>query len=718
MTFFALPLVVAASALLPEARSFWTVVEDSQLQPVQHQVTARLVGVGESLAVYQEEGYHFSAAGEDDERGQVSAAVRTFDEAIFPREVALFGPCPDRDGNGKVILLLTRMARSPALFFPFDEMDEKEALRCGFHSNQGEVLYQTFDEQGNRAGWNVQELAESFHHLLHWARDPGETSWRSLLANYTPYLCGVAPVRLLWGDFDREGRLHSPSDAWGERGWSLLFIQYLREKLGDRGLRELVASPEQGLAGVAQILAPTGRAVALDGLLGDFAMACWLDDPTIGGGRFSFSDVAPPRPQPVATVVASRPSSGAVEVGVGGMAFFLIEGTGERSFPLTLQGEASGKWVARAVLLRGRGPDQELPITFSNGGVARLDIPQLPPSDQVVVAVMALPALAPGFDRRKLLLRWGLAWVPRAPQNLTRDLLGNLLKKALPDGGAAARARLLTTLDRLSGKAPTDATGPVVETRYAWAPQSRAVVEVLHQEAARRDLHVREQTFLRHAPNEIEQEWTNVLVDVPGSDARRWPVVLAAHWDGARGTLQDSYLRALNLNDNASGVAVALEAAAAMTRMPHRAPILVAFLAGGYHDAAGAHALFDQLHESVTAWVELDSVGRADAWPRAAEVYLEKDPKSPPLPFVVTHSFKRVGLVPRPEEGFTAPHCGASLVSASRTPALVVSTHSGAWLADDLDTPLEVERDGMSPDLMVLLTKAIAQAVVELAGAL
>jgi len=718
MAGLALPLVAAAAALFPEVRSFWTVVEGPQLQPGQRQVTARLVRVGERLVVYQEEGYHFSAAGDEDESRQISDAVRVFDETIYPREVELFGPCPDRDENGRVILLLTRLDRRPGLFFPFDEMAEKDALRYGFHSNEGEVLYHTFDEQGNHAGWNVQALAESFHQLLHWARDPGETAWSVLLANYTPYLCGIAPARLLWGDFDPEGRPHSPADPWGERGWALLFLEYLRDKLGDGGLRDLVSRPEKGLAGVARLLASAKEGVTLDGMLADFAMACWLDDPTIGDGRFVFAQVAPPRPQPVARVVASHPASGAVEVGVGGMAFILIEGDGERSFPLTLQGDGSGRWVGRAVMLRRRGPDQELPLTFSAAGVAHVEIPHLRPADQVVVAVMAAPPDTAGFDRRTLLLRWGLAWVPRAPQDLSRELLGGLLKKALPDGGAAARARLSTTLDRLSGEAPTDANGPQVQTRYAWAPEARAVLEVLRQEASRRDLRARDQNFIRRAPNDIEQEWTNLLIDIPGSDPRRWPVVLAAHWDGARGSLQDSYLRALNLNDNASGVAVALETAAALSRMPHRAPVVVAFLAGGYHDAAGAHALLDQLHGSVTAWVELDGVGVPDSWPRTGYVYLEGAKRSPQFPLRLTQPLKRVGLMPKTEEEITAPHAGASLVAASRAPALVISTHLEPRLADDLDAPQDVERQRMSPELMVLLTKALAQMVVELAGPL
>jgi hypothetical protein len=716
MTPLALPLVAAAAALLPEIRPFWAVAQGPQLQPTQVEVRARLVKDGRSLVVYQEEGYRFSTLGEPDEATQIAAAITTFDDVIYPREVALFGPCPDTDGNGKVILLITRHSRTQGTFFPFDELPPDVALRFGFRSNQGEILYHNFDKQGNRAAWNIRALAETFHRLLHCSHDPAETAWSTLLSNYVPFMCELAPARLLWGDLDPEGRSHAPADPWTGRGWSLLFVEYLRDKLGPEFLRDMTLRPETGVTGLTQLLRQKGERRTPADLIGDFTMACWLDDPTLADGRFAFTSVVPPRPLPAARATASRPTSGGVDVGVGGMAFLVIEGDGERSFPLTLQGDPSARWVARAVELRRVGPDRELPLEFSAAGIVRFELPDLALGDRVVVGVSALPGDYAMFDQRTLLLRWGIGWVPHVPADQSRGKLGALVKKALPDGGQAARPRLMETVDRLGGLTAPETEGPRISTRYAWAPESVAVIEVLEQEAGRRGLSVRRETFLRRAPNEIEQEWSNILIDLPGSDARRWPVVLAAHWDGARGDLSDSYLRALNLNDNASGIAVALEAAGAMSRQPHRAPIIVAFLAGGYQEAAGAHALLESLGGKVTAWVELDGVGVPERWPWSLNVYLEGRGKTTRFPWGVHQAFRRAGLVAKDEEGITTPHTGGSLAAARGIPSLVVRTRPGDEAAD-LDTPPVVERERLSPDLMVLLTKVLAATVVNLAGA-
>jgi hypothetical protein len=712
----ALPLVAAAAALFPEMHPFWAVAQGPQLQPTQVEVRARFVGEGRFLVVYQEDGYRFSALGEADEAAQIAAAISTFDDVIYPREVALFGPCPDADGNGKVVLLITRNSPTQGTFFPFDALPADVAFRFGFRSNQGEILYHRFDKQGNRAAWNIRALAETFNRLLHCSHDPAETAWSTLLSNYMPFMCGLAPARLLWGDLDPEGLSHTPADPWTGRGWSLLFVEYLRDKLGPEVLRDLTLRPETGVTGLTQLLSQKGERRTPADLIGDFSMACWLDDPTLADGRFAFTSVVPPRPLPAAGATASRPTSGVVEVGVGGMAFLVIEGDGERSFPLTLQGEPSARWVARAVELRRAGPDRELPLEFSAAGIVRFELPDLQPGDRVVVGVSAIPGDFAMFDHRTLLLRWGVGWVPHVPVDQSREKLDALARKALPDGGRAARTRLMETIDRLGGFAAPGTDGPGISTRYAWAPGSEAVVEVLEQEAVRRGLSVRRETFLRRAPNEVQQEWSNILIDLPGGDARRWPVVLAAHWDGARSDLADSYLRALNLNDNASGIAVALEAAGAMSRRPHRAPIIVAFLAGGYHEAAGAHALLESLGGKVTAWVELDGVGVPERWPWSLNVHLEGHGKLSRFPWSVHQAFRRAGLVAKDEADITARHTGGSLAAARGIPSLVLRTRAGDEDAD-LDTPPVVERERLSPELMVLLTKVLATTVVNLAGA-
>ncbi len=709
----AVPLLAAAAAL-PETRSFWTVESGTDRQPVQRQVAARLVREGQHVAFYQEDGYRFSAAGVEDEVRQLSDAVLAFDTQVFPRQVELFGACPDLDDNGRVIVLIARSSWAPAFFWRFDQMTEADAARFGFRSNQGEVLHLAFEQQGNRAAANLAVLASTFHQLLHHARDPQETGWSALVAGHAGYLTSVAPVRSLWGDEQPLIPNAGPGRPWSENTWWPLFFEYLRGRFGDEALRAVVIGPQPGLEALAPVLAGAPGSPTPADVFADFAIACWLNDPGVAGTRFAFRDVVPPRPAPNESLIASRPAAGQFTVGVGGAGYLLLTGDGARALTLTLLGEPKVAWIGRAVHLRRTGPDQEMAFAFDTLGKALLPLEALERGDAVLVAVAPLPGDSRRLDRREVLLRWGIGWVPARTQPPTREALLQLLRQELPDGGAAAITRLQSTVEQLAGQPRK--TGEPLATRYAWSPEAPAVVEVLRQEIERRGLTARVVTFTHTTATGLAQEWHNLLIELPGSDPRRWPVVLAAHWDGARVGLDDSYLRALSVADNASGVAVALETASALSRTPHMAPVLVAILAGGYHNAAGGRALWQQLGGRVAGWVELDGVGLPEPFPRHTSVRLEGvDPHS-----LFAQSFARTldrtGLAPRPFAESPSTHTVVRRVAARKVPAVVV--RSGERFEDPaaLDTPPQAELEAMSPEYMVLLTRGLTLAIADLAG--
>ncbi len=711
----AVPLLAAAAAL-PETRSFWTVEAGTDRQPVQREVAARLVGEGEHVAFYQEDGYRFSTAGVEDEARQLSEAVRAFDTQIYPRQTELFGPCPDLDDNGRVLVLITRSTWSPAFFWRFDQMAEAEAVRFGFHSNRGEVLHLSFEKQGNRAAANLAVLAGTFHQLLHHARDPEETGWAELVAGHAPYLSsvGVGPVRSLWGDERPLVANAGPGRPWTENTWWPLFLEYLRGRFGDEALRALVVGRQPGLEALAPVLAGTPGSPTPADLFADFAIACWLNDPGVAGPRFAFRDVVPPRPAPDESLLASRPAAGQFTVGVGGAAYLLLTGDGARPLTLTLLGEPHVGWIGRAVHLRRTGPDQEIALAFDAVGKAVLPLEAVERGDAVLVAATPLPGDGRRLDRREVLLRWGVGWVPARPQPPTREALLALLREELPDGGSAAITRLKATVERLAGR-PGPA-GDALTTRYAWSPQAPDVIDALRHEVERRGLTARVTTFTHTTATGLPQEWHNLLIELPGTDPRRWPVVLAAHWDGTRVGLDDSYLRALSVADNASGVAVALETASALSRTPHMAPVLVAILAGGYHNAAGGRALWQQLEGRVAGWVELDGVGVPDPFPRHVSVRLEGVDPSSLFAQGFARTLGRTGLAPRLFPDSPSTHTFARRVAARNVPAVVV--RSGEPFEDPaaLDAPTAAELEAMSAEYMVLLTRGLTLAVADLAG--
>ncbi len=706
-------LAIAALAAAPavEGRVLWKPEPTGRLQPAQSRVTADVVAEGRRVIVLRDRGYHLATDAQEEQR-HVAAVVDTFDRVIFPRQVALAGPCPDLDGNGKVIVLLTALPGGGALFFRFDQFSEDDAVRNGFHSNHGEVLYLDLSQRGNRSPGNLAALAAAFHELLHHARDPRETSWRELLGGYTAFELGLAPARTLWGDADPTGHPRLPSEPWNEHGWTLLFARYLHQRMGDEGLIELIASPKEGMAGLDAVLRRSAETV-----FADFAAACWADDPELAEGRLSFRSLDPPRPPPLIRLSASRPTSGQAMIGVGGFAQLIVTVGPERPLPLALRGHPTARWAGVALVLRQGGPDEAARLDFDETGLARLDLSALRAGDSAVVSVAARPVDDAGLDRRRLSLQWGLGWVPEAPPNRGHEETLELLLRQIPDGGAAASTRLLATIDRLTGRTSAEGLESNVVTRYAWAPEAEDVVAALRAEIASRGLDSRLQTFIRRGGGDVQQTWTNVLIDLPGEDPRRWPVVVAAHWDGARSRFDDSYLRALNLDDNATGVAVSLEIAAALSRTPRRAPVIVALLAGGHHGAAGARALLEDLQGRVAAWIELDEVGIPLAYPRHLAVRLEGANRLEFFAATLHQALSRTGLAPRAVPETTSRHTVLQLPGSTTFPAVVVRLGDDSPDDADLDLPPAAERPDLSPEVMLLVARGLASGVGQLAGA-
>ena len=706
MAILALPLVIAAAVALPPTRTFWRPEPSAGLQPGQVQVEAALVLEGQRIAVYQQAG-HTPAV----DAPALTRMAREFDELVIPRLDALLGPAPDVDGNGRIIVLVSSSTTHDATVLPSDLLSEAEANRYGLHSNQGEVIYHPFAYVGNREALNSVTLSAAYERLVIQAQHPCPPGWSRWLASFAPFLLGQTSPRWLWGDADPQGRSFAPHDPWSDRGWSVLLIEYLRQRLGDGALRELA----HRCSLPAATFQDGDRSCSGADLLADFGMACWLDDPALAGGRFAFAAVDPPRPLAAARTMASRPTSGLLQVGAGGMAFLVLEGSGERSFPLALQGDPEAAWSARAVLTREQGPDEELAFGFSEQALAHLDLPPLAAGEAVVVAIVAQPGDAPGGDRRILTLQWGVGWVPHMTADGGQAYLAEAVRKALPDGGKAVRERLVSTLSRLTGAA--SGTPPVVTTRYAYSPAAHQVVEVLSQEAERRGLKAQILPFVHRSPAGVDQEWENVLIELPGGDPRRWPVVLAAHWDAVRGDAEESTARALSASDNAASVATILEVATAISRRPRPNPVLIAFLAGGHHDAAGAAAFIAHRQGRIAGWIELDALGIPERSTRSVFIRLEAPKGLGRLPGGFIHACKEVGLVARVHSELESIHTGALLASKRGIPALVVRGRNPEEAVSDAALPIEVERRRISLDLLTLVAKAVSDATTTAAGA-
>lgn len=251
-----------------------------------------------------------------------------FDTALYPTVVASFGPEPDIDRNGKVLVFLT--PRVNALVAAND--CGQRGFVTGFfygrdllpslpHSNAGEIFYALVpdpfanyscahasnDTQRLVSGTFIHEMQHMisyFHHVVArggeseepWLNEglshiAEELASRVFEARYPPPLGRTTAEQIfpdssqpfianqllnsyvyLYSSAGHSVTTFAGSGSLEERGAAWLFLRWLGDQKGDGIFRRLV---QTSLTGIANMEARTGERFA--SLFGDFSVAIWAD---------------------------------------------------------------------------------------------------------------------------------------------------------------------------------------------------------------------------------------------------------------------------------------------------------------------------------------------------------------------------------------------------------------------------------------------------------
>lgn len=236
------------------------------------QVSAVKLAEGERAVFYSEE---------DNElvRTVAQQLVDYVDRVVYPEETLMFGPVPDVDANGKIILLSTsavnKYSNVPGQFTGGFFASKDLSGRTG--TNNADMLYLYLPVPVAEGG--VYDHAEDYrtlmqevvvHELQHMINFAARLSRGSKLEE--PWLNeGLSHYAEEHFGFSRSNRIRSGQflvstattplvgscDTLSQRGAAFLFVKHLAERSGERDvLRRLVSSDLRGIANVEQA---TGR---------------------------------------------------------------------------------------------------------------------------------------------------------------------------------------------------------------------------------------------------------------------------------------------------------------------------------------------------------------------------------------------------------------------------------------------------------------------------
>lgn len=327
---------------------------------------------------------------------QVDAILQAFeDQSIGPHpadgiwdiNTTYFGDPPDAlDADPRVYILYYDFdVAADGFFWAFDQECDDVAA---FHSNECDVVYMNCSDFDPAGPYLTAVLAHEFEHLIHYAYDPDEAAWVDEgLAELAMWLYGNPDVVSAFPTSPDQD-LTSFNGAWADYIKSYLWFLYFYERYGGQPtIRALVEEPANSIAGFDAVLADFAYTERFVDIFGDWVVANYVDDPSIGDGRFGYLGETLPPFNPFATfsTYPVGPTTTTVQHWAADYARYL----GATDLFATFDGSDNNGFRVRAILLDGVSPTDVVDMTLDAMEAGSLSLPQVGTTHEEAVLVYA-----------------------------------------------------------------------------------------------------------------------------------------------------------------------------------------------------------------------------------------------------------------------------------------------------------------------------------------
>lgn len=294
-------------------------------------------------------------------------------QGIWDLDTANFGMPPDNlDQDPRVYILYYDFdVSSDGFFWTFDQQCDDVAQ---FHSNECDVVYMNCSDFDPAGEYLLAVLAHEFEHLIHSNYDPNETSWLDE---------GLAELAMwLYGNPDDISSFNSQPDrnltnfqgAWADYIKSYLWSLYFYERYGGQpAVTALVQEPLNSIEGVDAVLDAFLYTENFDDVFADWGVANYLDDPSIGDGRYGYAGETLPPFQPFAQFSAYPVGPNSAAVQHWGTDY--IRFTSGSDVAARFDGADNSLFAVHALLLDGVNPTQVVPMPLDALQFGWLDLP-------------------------------------------------------------------------------------------------------------------------------------------------------------------------------------------------------------------------------------------------------------------------------------------------------------------------------------------------------
>ncbi|HMS00328.1 MAG TPA: immune inhibitor A [Anaerolineales bacterium] len=335
--------VPSKSYKLGDQETFWVTNVDT-VENFQAKATLRYVG--DHIYFWIENGVSY-------DEGDLKRLAETFENQMYPTNREFFGsePNPGIDEDPRIFILYVRGTGASNAGY-FSTPDEYNPLVKEF-SNGHEMFFFNADNMDLGAEDTYGTLAHEFQHMIHFNTDRNEASWinegfamvAELLNDYPIYFdyYYITDPDLNLTDWSPDPGSNGP-----HYGQSFLYLAYFLDRFGEDATKEMVKHPENGLASIDQTLADlnitdpqTGKAITADDVFMDWAATMWLQDESVGDGRYHYGNYPDAPNISVSQSMDSCPQSTSGSVNQYGIDYFTITCPG--SYTLNFSGSTVAK---------------------------------------------------------------------------------------------------------------------------------------------------------------------------------------------------------------------------------------------------------------------------------------------------------------------------------------------------------------------------------------
>lgn len=290
------PAAVATASAPPDYQvgdkhTFWVL---DQASKTPYRVTARIAYVTAHVYMYVADGVSISAA-------NIKASADIFENQTYPLLHKYIGSetSPGIDNDVHITIL---NARIPGLGGYFSSLDTYPRS-VNEYSNERDMVYINVDSSAPGTPTYDSTLAHEFTHMIQQNIMSGGEAW---VKEGTAEVGARAAGQQSGGldalfdqnpDIQLTEWAETPSQSSAHYGAAYLFMTYYAQQFGGyAAIGQLLAGDGRGEASFNRHLASRGLSATFESIFKDWAIANYLDDKTIAGGRYGYDERRPVKP--------------------------------------------------------------------------------------------------------------------------------------------------------------------------------------------------------------------------------------------------------------------------------------------------------------------------------------------------------------------------------------------------------------------------------------